>query len=149
VKQDDLYGKPTQSALARISGITEARVGQLHAAGVFHGETLVDWLRCLCRRLGDEAGGRAGELADERARLAAAQADRVEMENAVTRQELAPRAAMEAAIADGARQAVAILEGVPAQVKRASAGVKARELAIVKREIDKARAAIAAIRLAT
>lgn len=146
--RDDLNGRPTQAALARITGLTAPRINQIHSAGHLDGETLGDWLKCLVQRLGESAGGRAGELADERARLAAAQADRVEMQNAVSRGELAPRGALEATLADASRQVVAILDGVPSQVKRASSGIKARELDVVKREIDKARAAIADIRLA-
>jgi len=108
----------------------------------------VAYIKGLRASASAHAEGASGDaLTQERARLAREQADRVAMENAVRRRELAPRALMVDAIADGARQMVAILEGVPAQIKRASSDIKARELAIVKREIDKARNAIADIQL--
>lgn len=119
-------------------------------AGVreFKGATLGDWLKDLVDRLGESAAGREGEsgefnLVDERARLAAEQADKVAMDNAVRRGELAPRALLESALSEAVQRVVPILESIPAQVKRSSSGIKARELATVKREIDKARTAMA------
>lgn len=152
----DLDSKAKQVPFAELVGLSQQGVSRHFKAGVLPvGGSYRDWLRALYAHLAEMAAGRADDedgafsLVGERARLAAEQADRVAMDNAVRRAELAPRGTLEATLADASRQVVAILDGVPAQVKRASAGIKARELDVVKREIDKARAAIADIRLAT
>lgn len=150
----DLDDLPTDEGFGALVGISRQAVAGHRRSGVLPpGGTYREWLLGYCAQLRRSAAGRSTEEGDhdlvaERARLAAEQADRVAMDNAVRRAELAPRGTLEATLADASRQVVAILDGVPAQVKRASAGIKARELDIVKREIDKARAAIADIRLA-
>lgn len=141
----DLDKRATGAGFGSLVGITEQGVGKHRKSGVLPVDgTYREWLIAYCEHM---RNGDSAALTVARARLAEEQADRVAMENAVSRGTLAPRSRMEEAIADGARQAVAILDGVPAMVKRSSAGIKARELATVKREIDKAREAIAAIRL--
>jgi phage terminase Nu1 subunit (DNA packaging protein) len=86
-------------------------------------------------------------LIRERARLVSARADKVAMENAVRRGELAPRALLEQALMSVVSQIVAILESIPAQVKRSSSAITGRELTIIKREIDKARTAMSEAKL--
>lgn len=144
----------TNEGFGQLVGISRQAVAGHRKSGVLMGQTYREWLLWYTDHLRRGAAGRGNEddesnLTAARARLAAEQADRVSMDNAVRRSELAPRALLESTLADAARQVVAVLDGVPAQVKRASAGIKSRELDIVKREIDKARAAIAGIRLAT
>lgn len=141
----DLDKRATSTGFGLLVGITEPAVAKHRKSGVLPVDgTYREWLIAYCEHM---RNGDSFALTVARARLAEEQADRVAMENAVSRGTLAPRSAMEEAIADGARQAVAILDGVPAMVKRASATIKARDLAVVKREIDKAREAIAAITL--
>ncbi len=78
-------------------------------------------------------------MVDERARLAAEQADRVEMQNAVTRGELVPAEDVTVALADNSRQIAAALDAVPALIKRRVPNVGGKVLEIVRAEIDKAR----------
>lgn len=130
------------------------------------GDTAVrDWLKRLqltrasslddirvayIRSLRDSASGSTGtaghNLTEERARLSAEQADRVAMENAQKRGDLVSRALVESTLADVGRQAVAILDAVPAQIKRKVKGATPAMLKIVRDEIDKARHAMADIK---
>jgi phage terminase Nu1 subunit (DNA packaging protein) len=145
--RDDLTGKPSLSALARITGLGLPRLSQINGSKPLTGATLGDWLKEFTRRLSDHAAGRAGGLADERARLAAAQAERVEMENDVTRGTLAPRELLELAAARFARQVVKVLESIPIHVKRKSSGVTPKALAVIVEEINRARSLAAGLTL--
>lgn len=89
----------TQAEVARHLGISQPAVTKLVQAGVFtqSGRGALDLDRCrvaYLSRLREEAAGRAAaadpdgedfDLVAERARLAAAQADRIEMQNEETR----------------------------------------------------------------
>lgn len=148
---DDLAAKPSKTALARVTGLSPARLSQLPSE-VFVGDTLGAWLKRLVTHLGEVKAGRAGGTAEgkslvvERARLAREQADRIAMENAEKRGELAPRALLEQAATRFVRQIVKVLEGVPVQLKR-KAGLKKREMDIVRGEIDRIRALAADVDL--
>ncbi len=63
------------------------------------------------------------DLAAERARLAKEQADKVAMQNAVSRGELAPVAAMEAVLAAVGTRVGKILDTIPGLVRRRAPGV--------------------------
>lgn len=96
----------TQRQIAEHLGVTQPTVAKLVGAGVFEtrgrgGLDLDACRRAYLARLREEAAGRAAyggadceeeelDLVAERARLAAAQADRVEMENDVTRGRVVP-----------------------------------------------------------
>jgi phage terminase Nu1 subunit (DNA packaging protein) len=86
----------TQQVFAQIVGISEARVSQLASEGaIARGATAAAWLASYCERLREQAAGRVSadgdyDLVRERAGLARAQRERVELQNAVTRGEFAP-----------------------------------------------------------
>jgi phage terminase Nu1 subunit (DNA packaging protein) len=86
----------TQAEFAKLVGITQQAVSQLIRKGVLsaHGN-LVQWIGEYCANLRDQAAGRKSEsgkfdLVDERARLAASQREKIDIEIARLRAELVP-----------------------------------------------------------
>ena len=83
-------------------------------------------------------------LTEERARLAKAQADKVEMQNAVTRGELAPKSLLTVALASLTARVVGLLETIPVELRRMNPKLTPEDVAVAQRVIDKVRNAAAA-----
>lgn len=150
----DLGKKITQAKFAQLVGITQPAVSGLIARGVLQiGDSAENWLLSYCGQLRDAASGRPapGEsdlnLTDEKARLAAAQADKVEMENQVMRGELAPVSTLESVLVRAAGRVAAQLDTIPAAIKRRVPALTEQDIGYVRREIAKARNAVAALTL--
>ncbi len=148
----DLQARVTQAAFGGLVGISQQAVSDLLLRGVIaDGGTCGEWLQQYCGHLREQAAGRlaAGDLdlATERAALARAQREKVEMQNAVTRRELAPVALLEQVLSKVGRQIAGILEAIPVQLKRRS-DLSADDLDFITREIVKARNQAAGITLA-
>jgi phage terminase Nu1 subunit (DNA packaging protein) len=77
-------------------------------------------------------------LLEEKARLAAEQAEKVALDNKQRKGELAPIAVLEDYAAQVAGQVRASLESLPAQIKREIAHLRASEIAIIRREVTRA-----------
>jgi phage terminase Nu1 subunit (DNA packaging protein) len=86
-------------------------------------------------------------LEQERARLASAQAAKVEMENQVKRGEYAPIEVLKFAVADFSSQAQSIFAGLPKLVKNSLPSLRAKEMKILEREIVKAQNAASQIQV--
>ncbi len=147
----DLDRPWTQEAFASFLGVTQKTVWSLIDEGVLErGASARTWLLQYLARLREQAAGRATggdrRLTDERARLAEEQANRVAMQNARARRELAPVALLELALADVSRQLVGILEAIPLHLRRRGLA-DGDALALVSDEIARARALAAAIEL--
>lgn len=139
----NLDSKATQRQFGLLVGITQAAVSQSIAEGILTaGQTYREWLMAYCKRLREKAAGRysAGDLdlTEERARLARAQSERIEMENAVKRGELAPIDTLRDALVPVVAQIAATLESVPVKLKREAPHLTAQDMEIVKREIARA-----------
>lgn len=148
----DLEAKTTQAAFGDLVGISQPAVSDLITRGILKpGEPVGVWLKSYCTNLREQAAGRfaAGELdlATERAALARAQREKVEMQNAVTKRELAPVALLEQVLSKVGRQIAGILESVPVALKRRSQ-LSVEDLEFITRELVKARNIAAAIKLA-
>lgn len=142
----------SQKVFSLLVGISAGRVSQLVSGGVLPpGESLGGWLLAYTSHLREHAAGRAAagdlDLATERARLAKEQADRVALQNATTRAELAPVAMMTEVLAQAGARTAAILEAIPGQVRRRLPSLPASEIDAIRQEIAKARNLCAAIRL--
>lgn len=147
----DLKGKATQQSFGEMVGISQPAVSDLLSRGIIlPNESAGEWLRAYCSHLREQAAGRAGsgdlDLVEERAALARAQREKIEMQNAVTRRQLAPVSLIEEVLAKVGRQIAATLDAVPVQLKRRSA-LTAEDLEFVAREIVKARNLAASIQL--
>lgn len=110
-----------------------------------------EWLLAYCSHMRTMAAGRQaqtdGSLTSERARLAKEQADRIEMQNAITRKVLAPVTVIEEVLAKAGSKVAGVLEGVPGAIRRRDPGASDATLLIVEEEIAKARNIAAAVRL--
>jgi len=118
--------KPVKQAeLAEFIGVTRQRAGQLIRAGAIPAHTsLVESVRGYCRHLREVAAGRASasgglDLVQERAALARAQREGVEIKNATLRGQYADVALL-AEVLGTASQAVAErFEHLPGWVRKA------------------------------
>lgn len=103
------------------------------------------------QRLREQAAGRATagdlDLATERARLAREQADKVAMQNAVTRGELTPTVLLEQVLAGTASRIAGILDAIPGLVKRRVPELKVTDIEAIAAEIIKVRNTVAAMSL--
>lgn len=92
----DLHQPATQQVIADIIGVGQPAVSGMIERGIIRrGDTLAASIASYCAHLREVAAGRQSDsggldLVTERARLAAAQADRVELQNKATRREYAP-----------------------------------------------------------
>ena len=104
------------------------------------------------RRLREQAAGRAAvgdlDLAGERAALAKAQRERIEMQNAVTRGELAPVVLIEEVLTKAASKTAGILDAIPGMIRRRVPLLTADDIGLIAGEVAKARNMVAAMSLA-
>lgn len=103
------------------------------------------------RRLREQAAGRATtgdlDLATERAGLAKAQRERIEMQNAVTRKELAPVALITEVLAKTAAKTAGQFDAIPGMVRRRCPQFGADVIGMIAEEIAKIRNTVAAMSL--
>jgi len=149
----DLNKIANQRDFAKIIGVSEAAVSNMKTAGVISkGQTMGEWLLAYSAHMREQAAGRATkgdlDLATERAALAKAQRERIEMQNAVTRSELAPTILMEEVLAKVASKIVGPLEAIWPTLRRRVPTLTAKEGEIITRTIAEARNVIAGMSLA-
>jgi terminase small subunit / prophage DNA-packing protein len=139
----NLDSKATQAQFGKLVGVTQGAIAGHVAEGVLSpGDTYRGWLLAYCKRMREMAAGRYSasdlDLTEERAKLARVQTERIEMENAVKRGELAPIDSLRDALVPVVAQIAAILDAVPVKLKREAPHLTAADLEIVKREIARA-----------
>ena len=127
-------------------GISQPAVSDLVARKIINLKQ--DAGKCLqkyCNHIREQSAGRTGDLAGERTRLSAAQADAQELKNHITRNEYAPIHVIEQSLSSVGRQIAGILEALPVKLKR-EAKLKMKQVKIVEREIAVARNVAAKVR---
>lgn len=149
----DLTGKVTQAKFGEMVGISQPAVSDLLSRGVIASDACVgDWLKAYCSHLREQAAGRlaAGDLdlASERAALARAQRERIEMQNAVTRGELAPVILIEQVLTKAAAKTAGIFDAIPGMIRRRVSALTADDIDMIAGEIAKARNMVASMSLA-
>jgi phage terminase Nu1 subunit (DNA packaging protein) len=140
----------TQEQFGDMVGVSQPVVSDLLTRGILlTGQPAATWLRAYTKHLREQAAGRGadGELARERARLAREQADRVAMDNAVNRRELAPVSVLELVLAKMAGDVGSLLQGLVPRVRR-RVDLPGEALRILDEEVTKARNRAAAMTLA-
>lgn len=144
----------TQTAFGKLIGVSQQAVSDMIARGVIdRGECVGVWLLKVFANQREVSAGRQGDgdgeldLVAERARLASEQADKVAMQNAVTRQELAPVHVIEDVLTKAGAKVAGILEAIPGAIRRRVPGLKATEMELIQREIAKARNIAASVSL--
>ena len=148
--QDMLSSAVTQEQFGDLVGVSQPVVSDLLARGILlAGQPAATWLRAYTKHLREQAAGRGadGELARERARLAREQADRVAMDNAVNRRELAPVSVLELVLAKMAGDVGSLLQGLVPRVRR-RVDLPGEALRILDEEVTKARNRAAVMTLA-
>lgn len=143
----------TQRAFGELVGITQQTVSDLVRRGVLiEGETAGEWLLAYCDHLREVAAGRGGadgvvNLVAERARLARAQALKVEMHNAERRGLLAPTALLEQVLASAGSRAWRIFGTIKGEIRRRVPQLTAADLAAVDAIVNKAMQQVADLSL--
>lgn len=121
----NLSSQITQAQFAELVGVSEAKVSQLVADGIIaRGDTCRQWLLAYCERLREVAAGRQSEevggldLVQERAALARAQREGVQIKNAVLLKEYAPVDLLAKVLATASQAVADRIDAVPAALKR-------------------------------
>ena len=140
----------TQKDFGLLVGVSQPAVSDLISRGVLvDGDTVASWLLAYCDNLRLQAAGRggdaAGALTAERARLARAQAEKIEMQNAVSRKELAPVALLEQVLATTGTKAQRILATIKGELRRRFHSLTAADLQAVDQIVGKALGQVAAM----
>lgn len=134
----------TQAELAELVGVTQPAISGIEDRGIAARDmTGAEWLRAYCSHLREQAAGRAGngdlDLATERAALARAQREKIEMQNAVTRRELAPAHLLEEILASAGARMGAIFDAIPGAIRRRNQKLTAADIEVIAAEIARAR----------
>lgn len=142
----------TQAAFGSLVGISQQAVGNLVGRGVLDTSApALQVLQAYCSHLREQAAGRATngdlDLASERAGLAKAQRERIEMQNAVTRGELAPVALIEEVLAKAGGRIAGILDAIPGGVRRRVPSMTSEEIKNIATEIARVRNIVAGMSL--
>lgn len=150
----DLKAQVKQSEFGELVGISQPAVSDLISRKVLSsGAALGQWLIEYCGHLREVAAGRAAagdlDLAEQRARLAKEQADKVAMQNAERRGEVAPVAAMEMVLAATGSKVGKILDTIPGLVRRRVPGIGSDVIESIEADIAKCRNMAASMTLAT
>jgi phage terminase Nu1 subunit (DNA packaging protein) len=142
----------TQAEFGALVGISQQAVGSLVGRGVLDGRMPgQQMLQAYCSHLREHAAGRATggglDLATERAGLAKAQRERIEMGNAEKRKELAPAAMIEEVLYKAGARIAGIFDAIPGAVRRRVPALSSAEIALIGEEIARARNIVAAMSL--
>jgi phage terminase Nu1 subunit (DNA packaging protein) len=127
----------TQQEIAEHLDLSQQAVSQwLDRLGIAWREVGLDEIRvAYIRELREHAAGRAAagdlDLATERAGLAKAQREKIEMQNAVTRRELAPVVLIEEVLAKAGAKVAGILDAIPGMLKRRCANLTSDDIDMV------------------
>ena len=143
----------TQQGIAEHLDLSQGQVSRwLDQLGIDWKLASLDEIRvAYIRELREQAAGRAAagdlDLATERAGLAKAQREKIEMQNAVTRRELAPVVLIEEVLAKAGAKVAGILDAIPGMLKRRCAGLTSGDIDLVAAEIARARNMAATVSL--
>lgn len=148
----DMSIQVTQQEFGDLVGISQPMVSELVSRSVLAaGESAAVWLLAYCAHMREIAAGRATngdlDLATERARLAKEQADKIAMQNAITRREMAPTYLLEEVLAAAGAKVAAILDAIPAAIRRRNQNLTAADIECIAVEIAKARNLVAGLTL--
>lgn len=141
-----------QAEFGALVGVSRQAVGAMIERGVLSASmTTGGALLAYCGHLRETAAGRLASgdigLATERAGLAKAQRERIEMQNAVTRRELLPAVLLEEVLAKAGSKVAGILDAIPGMVKRRVPMLPSSALDLIAGEVARARNIAAAMTL--
>lgn len=142
----------TQAEFGKLVGVSQQAVSDMVTRGVLSpGATADRWLLEYCGNLREVAAGRVAngdlDLLAERARLAKEQADRIALQNAVTRKQYAPVEILAIALSGAAAQIGVIFDGLLGKIRIAVPDLPARAIEIIAAEHARARNSLADLRI--
>lgn len=146
--------RPSQAEIAEHLDISERRVRELATEWAIDSRaiTLGEWRLRYLRKLREEAAGRAAigdlDLVTERARLAKVQADRIEMQNAITRNELAPVDQLEEVLTRTGSRVARLLDTIPGELRRRCPQLSAADIDTIAATIIQVRNIAAGLSMA-
>lgn len=140
----DLTKPITQAEFGDLIGIGRPTVSDLVTRGVLTaGDSAHAWLLAYCRRLREQAAGRASDgdldLVQERAALARSQREAQEIKNAALRGQYAPVSLLEDVLAGASAAVVDRLDGVEGLLQRVSPDLPEATRAALLQTISSAR----------
>lgn len=143
----------TQAAFGALVGVSQQAVGSLVSRGVLDGSMSgQQMLHAYCSHLRETAAGRSAggdlDLVAERAMLAKVQRERIEMQNGVTRGELAPVVLIEEVLSKAGARIGGLFDAIPGAVKRRVPSLSSDEIGNIAKEIAKVRNIAASMSLA-
>ena len=130
----------SQQQFGDIVGVNQQAISDLVTRDVLRtGETGATWLLAYTAHLREQAAGRGsdGKLADTRARLATAQAERVERQNGIEADLYAHTALIEQVLSATGRKIAQVLEGLPVNIARMCPALTAEAITLMRAEISK------------
>lgn len=145
----------SQAEFGELVGVSQQAISSLLVRNVLSPDgSAGQWLREYCSNLREVAAGRSSsdgsfDLVEERARLAKEQADRIAMQNAERRHELAPVEAMEMVLAAVGVKVGKILDTIPGLVRRRVPGICSDVIEAIESDIAKCRNMAASMTLAS
>lgn len=133
----------SRKEFAGIIGCSRQVVDRLVSSGIIReGDSWQEWLASYCIHVREQAAVRTAagglELAAERARLAAEQADRIALQNRAARREYAPVSVITEAMASVGHQIAGILEALGAKLTR-NIAMSTEQLALIEHDLAEAR----------
>jgi terminase small subunit / prophage DNA-packing protein len=133
----------SQDEFAGVVGVSQKTVSELLARGVITPRaTCRVWLREYLDHLRSVAAERAAagdmDLISERARLSHEQADRIRMQNDMTRRHLAPRHLLNAILTKAGAKIAGVLDTIPDQVQRRLPKLTPDEVEAIAQQVAKA-----------
>lgn len=141
----------SQSAFGELIGTSQPAVSEMLSRGVLKpGCTARVWLLDYCAHMREQAAGRGadGELAFQRAKLAAVSRERAEIKLAVERREFASVELIEQVLASVGRSIVGTLEPLHVTLHKLVPELTPEAIKTIQVEVSKACAAAAAASLA-
>lgn len=142
----------TQAEFGLLVDISQPAVSDLLARDVLTaGASAQQWLHEYTRHLREIAAGRksegSGDLVAERTRLAKEQADRIALQNAITKRELVPAGVLVELVSGIAAQVAVIFDALPGKIRREVPDLPSPALDAIARELAKGRNAVADMKI--
>ncbi len=143
-----LSNRVSQSDFGALVGVSRQAIGDMISRGILDpNESGEKMLLAYCSHLREVAAGRLAsgdlDLAAERAGLAKAQRERIEMANAEKRRELAPVVLIEEVLTKTAAKIAGVFDSIPGKIKRRFPSLQAEALLVISTEIAAARNTVA------
>lgn len=132
----DISKPSTQQQFADLVGVSQQAISDLCRRDVLsQGQEIGEWLKRYCSHLREQAAGRATngdlDLATERAALARAQREKIDMQNDITRKNFGPIEALAMGLSDLTAVIASKLDTIPGKLKVASDRLTADDLDLV------------------